>query len=269
MQTTETVSLSGTVAVVTGGGRGIGHAITNKLADMDATVVLTGRDDVRVKQVAADFRPAGTRPRGSLATSTDLASVDALGEHLRTTYGRVDILVNNAGIGGPPGLLLHELPPDDWEAIFNTNLRGVYYMMRAVVPLMIAAGAGHVINISSLAGKNPAAARRSLLGLEVGLERAHLWRRGRIARPQHSGQRDLSGIGRHRLQSATSRQGYREDVEARRRCSRRRHAGHPGAAVVHQRGPDPADAEALICPRNEMTRLRTCRGCASMISDSL
>ena len=68
--------------------------------------------------------------------------------------GESDILVNNAGIGGPSGLL-HELAPGDWEAIFNTNLRGVFYMMRAVVPLMIAAGAGHIINISSLAGKNP------------------------------------------------------------------------------------------------------------------
>ena len=155
MQTTETVSLSGTVAVVTGGGRGIGQAITNKLADMGATVVLTGRDDVRVKQIAADLSARGHKAEGIACDVADLASVDALGDRLRTTYGRVDILVNNAGIGGPPGLLLHELPPDDWEAIFNTNLRGVYYMLRAVVPLMIAAGAGHVINISSLAGKNP------------------------------------------------------------------------------------------------------------------
>jgi 3-oxoacyl-[acyl-carrier protein] reductase len=85
---------------------------------------------------------------------TDLASVDALGDHLRKTYGRVDILVNNAGVGGPTGLL-HELSPEDWETIFHTNLRGVYYMMRAVVPLMITAGAGHIVNISSLAGKNP------------------------------------------------------------------------------------------------------------------
>jgi 3-oxoacyl-[acyl-carrier protein] reductase len=154
MESTELVSLSGAVAVVTGGGRGIGQAITHKLATMGATVVLTGRDEVRVKQIAADLSARGQKAEGIACDVTDLASVDALGERLRTMYGRVDILVNNAGIGGPPGLL-HELPPDDWEAIFNTNLRGVYYMLRAVVPLMIAAGAGHVVNISSLAGKNP------------------------------------------------------------------------------------------------------------------
>jgi 3-oxoacyl-[acyl-carrier protein] reductase len=153
MQPTEFISLSEAVVVVTGGGRGIGQAIVSKLAAMDATVVLTGRDEARVEQVARDLASAGHRAEGIPCDVTDLASVEALGEHLRSTYGHVDILVNNAGIGGPPGPL-HELPPDDWEAIFNTNLRGVYYMLRAVVPLMITAGAGHIINISSLAGKN-------------------------------------------------------------------------------------------------------------------
>ncbi len=175
MQSTEMVSLSGMVAVVTGGGRGIGQAISTKLAAMGATVVLTGRDEVRVQQVAADLSAQGRKAEGIACDVTDLASVDALGEHLRTTYGRTDVLVNNAGIGGPPGLL-HELPPDEWEAIFNTNLRGVYYMLRAVVPLMITAGAGHVINISSLAGKNPlprgaaySASKWALNGLTYGV----------------------------------------------------------------------------------------------------
>ncbi len=131
---------------------------------------------------------------------TDMASVEALGEHLRSSYGRVDILVNNAGIGGPSGLL-HELPPEDWEAIFNTNLRGVYYMLRAVVPLMITAGAGHIINISSLAGKNPlprgaaySASKWGLNGLSYGVAEELRAHNIRVSV-------DLSGIGRHRLQS--------------------------------------------------------------------
>jgi 3-oxoacyl-[acyl-carrier protein] reductase len=154
MDPKDLVSLSGSIAVVTGGGRGIGHAIVCKLATMDATVVLTGRDEMRVEQVARDLVSRGHQAEGVPCDVTDLASVQALGAHLLAKYGRVDILVNNAGIGGPPGLL-HELPPDEWEAIMHTNLRGVYYMLRAVVPLMITAGAGHIINISSLAGKNP------------------------------------------------------------------------------------------------------------------
>jgi NAD(P)-dependent dehydrogenase (short-subunit alcohol dehydrogenase family) len=63
------------------------------------------------------------------------------------------VLVNNAGVGGPASLL-HELEPESWDVIFNTNIRGVFYMLRAIVPLMLDAG-GHIVNISSLAGKNP------------------------------------------------------------------------------------------------------------------
>jgi 3-oxoacyl-[acyl-carrier protein] reductase len=154
MSQEEIISLSGLVAVVTGGGRGIGRAIVNKLSQMGATVILTGRDEALLDQIAGDLNGRGHRAEGVRCDLTDLASVEALGDHLRTAYGRVDILVNNAGVSGPPGLL-HELPPEDWDTIFHTNLRGVYYMMRAVVPLMIKAGAGHIINISSLAGKNP------------------------------------------------------------------------------------------------------------------
>ena len=182
MQSVELVSLSGAVAVVTGGGRGIGQSISTKLAAMGATVVLTGRDEGRVQQAAADLTARGCKAEGISCDVTDLASVDALGERLRATHGRVDVLVNNAVFGGPPGLL-HELSPEDWEAIFNTNLRGVYYMLRAVVPLMIVAGAGHIINISSLAGKNPlprgaaySASKWGLNGLTYGVAeelRAH------------------------------------------------------------------------------------------------
>jgi 3-oxoacyl-[acyl-carrier protein] reductase len=172
---TELLSLSGSIAVVTGGGRGIGYAISSRLADMGATVILTGRDEVRVQQVARDFVSRGHKAEGIGCDITDLASVEALGERLRERYKRVDILVNNAGIGGPSALL-HELSPTDWDAIFNTNVRGAYYMLRAVVPLMITAGTGHIINISSLAGKNPlprgaaySASKWALNGLSYGV----------------------------------------------------------------------------------------------------
>jgi 3-oxoacyl-[acyl-carrier protein] reductase len=175
MKSKDMVSLGGAVAVVTGGGRGIGQAIASRLAGMDARVVLTGRDENRVQQVAGELATAGHRAEGMRCDVGDLDSVQALGERLRRSYGRVDILVNNAGISGPPGML-HELAPPDWDAIFNTNLRGVYYMLRAVVPLMIAAGAGHIVNISSLAGKNAlprgaaySASKWALNGLSYGV----------------------------------------------------------------------------------------------------
>jgi 3-oxoacyl-[acyl-carrier protein] reductase len=154
MKREDSLSLSGSVAVVTGGSRGIGLAIARKLSAMDSAVVITARDESMAQQVANDLASGGRRAEGVRCDITDIDSVNVLGDHVRSKYGRVDILVNNAGISGPSGVL-HELLPTDWDAIFNTNLRGVYYVSRAIIPLMIKTGAGHIINISSLAGKNP------------------------------------------------------------------------------------------------------------------
>jgi 3-oxoacyl-[acyl-carrier protein] reductase len=148
-------SLSDTVAVVTGGTRGIGRGIAAKLLELGATVVITGRNMTSTSAAASELTASEShRCVGMACNVSDLASVDKMANDLRQQFGRVHILVNNAGIGGP-ATLLHELDPQMWDAIFNTNVRGVYYMMRAVVPLMIDAGGGHIINISSLAGKNP------------------------------------------------------------------------------------------------------------------
>ena len=154
MQSDPGLAASNSVAVVTGGSRGIGLAIASALADLGFAVVITGRDKARLDRSSAELRSRGLKSEGIVCDVSNLASVTALGPQLRERYGRVDVLVNNAGIGGPASLL-HELNPAEWDAIFNTNVRGAFYVMRAVVPLMIPSGAGHIVNISSLAGKNP------------------------------------------------------------------------------------------------------------------
>lgn len=154
MEPSATPALSSSVAVVTGGSRGIGFAIAMTLREMGASVVITGRDEKRVRAAASRLCADERKCEGIPCDVTDLASVNVLGKRLHENYGRVHILVNNAGIGGPASLL-HELDPAQWDTIFDTNVRGVFYAMRAVVPLMMAAGSGHIINISSLAGKNP------------------------------------------------------------------------------------------------------------------
>jgi len=153
--------LAGQVAVITGAGRGIGRAIALKLAELGAHTVLCGRSREALEQTAAVIRNSGgqSSENNSVKSSviecdvTDLHAGEALGEHVERTFHRIDILVNNAGIGGAGGPL-HQLAPNDWEHVLNTNLRGVYYCIRSLAPIMIKARSGHIINISSLAGKN-------------------------------------------------------------------------------------------------------------------
>lgn len=146
--------LAGQVALVTGGGRGIGAAISEKLAEMGASVLLCGRSRGTLEATAARIQAAGGRGEPVSCDVRDLGSVEAAAAHVQATAGRLDILVNNAGVANFDRPL-HELPPEQWESILNTNLRGVYYCIRAFSPMMIRAGAGHIVNISSLAGKNP------------------------------------------------------------------------------------------------------------------
>ncbi len=174
-----TSPLTGQVAVITGAGRGIGRAIAITLAELGAHTFLCGRSRAALEQTAAAInntggakaggRSAGERnaaERNSAKSTvvecdvTDLASVEALAQWVDSAFHRLDILVNNAGIAGPGGPL-HQLPPADWDTIFNTNLRGAYYCIRSLAPLMTSSPmtkskvpSGHIINISSLAGKN-------------------------------------------------------------------------------------------------------------------
>jgi NAD(P)-dependent dehydrogenase (short-subunit alcohol dehydrogenase family) len=146
-------ALAGQVAVITGGGRGIGAAIAKELSSMGATAVLCGRSRGALESVARAITGNGGKAEVASCDVTSLASVEAAAGLVEASFGRVDILVNNAGIRGPEGPL-HQLPPASWEQILNTNLRGVYYAVRAFAPMMIRARSGHIINISSLAGKN-------------------------------------------------------------------------------------------------------------------
>ena len=146
------IDLSGKIALVTGASRGIGAAVAGTLAVQGATVVAAARGahaDVNVAAIVA----AGGKAEAASLDVTDPGTVERVVSGTLAKHGRIDILVNNAGIGGFDSPL-HELPPEEWDRILNTNLRGVYYMIRAFAPMMIRAQSGHIINISSLAGKN-------------------------------------------------------------------------------------------------------------------
>jgi 3-oxoacyl-[acyl-carrier protein] reductase len=145
--------LGGCIAVITGAGGGIGAAIARQLAGLGAVVALCGRTESTLRSTAQAIAQAGGQAEVFPCDVQVREQLESTAAQIEAKHGRLVILVNNAGVAGfnHP---LHQLPPEDWDDILNTNLRGVYYAIRAFAPLMIRARAGHIINISSLAGKN-------------------------------------------------------------------------------------------------------------------
>jgi NAD(P)-dependent dehydrogenase (short-subunit alcohol dehydrogenase family) len=144
--------LAGQTALVTGGSRGIGLAVAHKLGAMGARVAICGRDRRSVDAAVERLRGVCGEVLGMAADVRDAASVAELVRQTNAALGEMDILVNNAGVGvfGPA----HELSEETWDSIMDTNLKGVFLCSKAVAPQMIRRRGGHIINISSLAGKN-------------------------------------------------------------------------------------------------------------------
>jgi 3-oxoacyl-[acyl-carrier protein] reductase len=144
--------LTGRVALVTGGSRGIGRAIAHKLSLLGASVSVCGRDSAALKSVAQELSAAGVPIHSQTADITKSADIASLVAQTESTLGSISILVNNAGIGlfGP----VHEKSEADWNRLMDTNLKSVFLVSRTVVPSMIRRGSGDIVNISSLAGKS-------------------------------------------------------------------------------------------------------------------
>lgn len=144
--TTDRRKLEGKVALVTGGGSGIGEAISHRLADEGATVVVVDIDDVPAKQVAADIGPSA---HAEVADVGDAESMRALIERVVAEHGSLDVAVNNAGIGGASARVA-EYPLESWRQVMSVNLDGVFYSMRYEIPAMLANGGGSIVNIGSI-----------------------------------------------------------------------------------------------------------------------
>ena len=144
--------LLGRVALVTGGNRGIGKAIAQRLASLGAAVAICGRDLHALEATAAELRSTGASVHVQRADVTDSTDVTSLVAQTESSLGAISILVNNAGMGlfGPA----HEKTEQDWDTLFNTNVKSLFLVSRAVIPAMIQRRSGDIINISSLAGKN-------------------------------------------------------------------------------------------------------------------
>lgn len=144
--------LSGKVALVTGASRGIGRAIATKLASLGAAVAMCGRDTATLAAAADALAAIGARVHHQRADVTRSADVQALVAHTESSLGPISILVNNVGMGmfGP----VHEKTEQDWDTVFNTNVKSMFLVSQAVIPGMIRRKSGDIVNISSLAALN-------------------------------------------------------------------------------------------------------------------
>jgi 3-oxoacyl-[acyl-carrier protein] reductase len=145
-------ALTGKSAVVTGGTRGIGRAVAERLLDEGASVAICGKA-AKSTETAVRALSSHGNAIGQACDVADPASVHSFFEFVAHNVPGLDILINNAGVGvfRPTG----ELTIDDWRRVLETNLSGVFYCSRQALPIMKRGGRGYIINISSLAGKNP------------------------------------------------------------------------------------------------------------------
>jgi len=159
------------VAVITGGGRGIGRAIALKFASEGAAVLVAARTKSEIEAVALEIRKLGARAHAIAADVADATQCESLIRAATLEFGRVDILVNNAGDYGPVKPV-EEIDPAEWDRVIAVHLRGAYLLTRLVLPGMYARKAGVILNISSLSAKSAfvwgspyASAKAGMLGL--------------------------------------------------------------------------------------------------------
>jgi len=149
------ISLSAKTAIVAGGGRGIGAAIAQYLAEADANVVVVDKVAERASGVAGTITDAGGQAESLAADLLDPASAENIVTHAKNRFGTVDILVNVAGGAWAyvPYRRMHEVPDDEWRLVLDTNLNYVFTLSRSVVAAMVVQGSGGVIvNIASISG---------------------------------------------------------------------------------------------------------------------
>ena len=144
--------LAGKVAVVTGGGSGIGRGIALAMAREGADVAIPDIQVINADKVAAEVKALGRKALAMKCDVTSSADVKAMTDRVRESLGKIDIVVNNAGMAAPPGLPFTNNTEEDWDRTFAVNTKSVFIVSKAVAAHMIERKAGRIINIASIAG---------------------------------------------------------------------------------------------------------------------
>jgi NAD(P)-dependent dehydrogenase (short-subunit alcohol dehydrogenase family) len=142
--------LAGKVAVVTGGGGGIGRGISERFAREGAHVVVAEIDDARAQETADEIVAGGGDALALVADVRNEVDVDRVVSHTLDTHGRIDVLVNNVGHYGGARRAFHEQAPEDWLDLYRVNLEHVLLCSRAVLPSMVERGHGAIVNLSTI-----------------------------------------------------------------------------------------------------------------------
>jgi NAD(P)-dependent dehydrogenase (short-subunit alcohol dehydrogenase family) len=165
------MQLKGQVAIVTGGGRGIGRAIALKFAGEGAAVVVTARSEIELRQVVAEIQKAGGKASAVVADVGRESDCAKIVSATREAFGAIHVLINNAGIFGPVRPV-EEISAREWDDVMAVNLRGPFILSQLVLPEMYARGSGSIVNISTVAAKTAfplnstyAASKAGMLGL--------------------------------------------------------------------------------------------------------
>lgn len=163
------IDLTGKVALVTGGSRGLGRAMSLGLAKAGADVVVASRKLESCEAVCEEIRAMGRKALAVSAHMGDMAHLDHLMEQTLNEMGRIDILINNAGINPAMGTLT-DLAPELFDKMFDVNLKGPWYLASRLAPKMAETGGGSVINIISVSGLKPAAYQGFYSTMKAGLD---------------------------------------------------------------------------------------------------
>ena len=148
------MGLKDKVCVITGGGSGIGRGCALLMAQEGACVVLVGRTASKVEAVKGEVIEAGGTAKAFALDVADFDGVRSMAKSVFDSFGRIDVLVNNAGHSSPHRRLL-STTPQEIRGVIDSNLVGTIFCTQAVIPAMLEAGQGTIINVSSLAGVNP------------------------------------------------------------------------------------------------------------------
>src|SRR5512132_2566617 len=144
--------LGGKVAIVTGGGSGIGRGIVLAMAREGADIAIPDIQVINAEKVADEVRALGRRVLAMKTDVTSSADVKTMVERTREALGKVDILVNNAGMAAPPGMPVTNNTEEDWDRTYAVNLKSVFLTCKAIAPYFIERKEGRIINIASIAG---------------------------------------------------------------------------------------------------------------------